>query len=331
MSTRLSLALEPGGLLLPEDGLISVLLPVPETDLSDLPADRVQIVQPSRPLFDHFERQGFDCVADTDAPAAVVVLCIPRAKALSRAMIFEACRRSSGVVVIDGVKTDGIDSLLRDVRKRVEVQGPISKAHGKLFWFNADADAFADWQAPNTQQADGFVTAPGVFSADGIDPASKLLAQSLPKKLGRQVADLGAGWGYLTAHLLADPKIESFDIVEADHTALACARQNLVDARVRFHWADVLTWKSAARIDTVIMNPPFHTGRVANPALGRGFIETAARVLASSGSLWMVANRHLAYESTLTANFAQVQEAAGDNRFKVLHATRPIRSSRPRR
>ncbi|MBV1925714.1 MAG: class I SAM-dependent methyltransferase [Rhodobacteraceae bacterium] len=330
MSIRLSLALETGELVLPDTGMVSVLLPVPDTDLTALPKDRVQIVQPMRPHFDHFQHLGFECVAESDAPAAAVVLCIPRAKALARSLIFQACRRSTGIVVVDGVKTDGIDSFLREIRKRVAVQGPVSKAHGKIFWFNADAEAFADWQAAEIQHADGYVTAPGVFSADGIDPASALLAQSLQKKLGRHVADLGAGWGYLMAQLLADPKIESFDVVEADYTALACARQNLADPRIKFHWADALTWRPTWRVDTVVMNPPFHTGRAADPALGRGFIETAARVLTPSGALWMVANRHLPYEKALAERFAQVQEVAGDNRFKVIQATRPIRPTRTR-
>lgn len=328
MSIRLSIALETGDLVLPDDGLVSVLLPLADAELTALPAERVEIVQPMRPHFDSFQHSAFNCVAESEAPAAAVILCIPRAKALARSLIFQACRRSTGLVVVDGVKTDGIDSLLRDVRKRVSVQGPLSKAHGKIFWFEADADAFADWEAPETQLADGFVTAPGVFSADGIDPASALLAKSLPKKLGRHVADLGSGWGYLMSRLLADQKIESFDLVEADHIALDCARRNLVDPRVKFHWADALTWRPSWRVDTVVMNPPFHSGRAAEPALGRGFIETAARVLTTSGSLWMVANRHLPYEAALAAKFAQVQEVAGDARFKVIHATRPIRSSR---
>jgi 16S rRNA (guanine1207-N2)-methyltransferase len=76
------------------------------------------------------------------------------------------------------------------------------------------------------------------------------------------------------------------------------------------------------------MTPPFHLGRTADPALGRAFITAAARVLAPSGSLWMVANRHLPYESTLAASFAKVEEIAGDTRFKVLHATRPARARR---
>lgn len=328
MSARLTFALETGGLVLPTDGMISVLMPGVDTDLSALPAERVQIVQPMRPAHDHFQNSGFECVAESDAPAAAVILCLPRAKAQSRMLIHTACQRSTGIVILDGAKTDGIDSLLRDVRKRVTVQGPLSKAHGKVFWFDADAAAFADWQVADTQQADGFITAPGVFSADGIDPASLLLSETLPKKLGRHIVDLGAGWGYLTAQLLQDAKIETFDLVEADHVALACARRNVDDPRARFHWADALTWRPPVRVDTVVMNPPFHSGRTADPSLGRDFIETAARILASSGSLWMVANRHLPYETTLTANFANVQEIAGDSRFKVMQATRPIRRSR---
>jgi 16S rRNA (guanine1207-N2)-methyltransferase len=62
--------------------------------------------------------------------------------------------------------------------------------------------------------------------------------------------------------------------------------------------------------------------------LGRAFVVAAARLLAPSGQLWMVANRHLAYESTLAEAFGEVQEIAGDNRFKILRAARP---TRPRR
>ena len=299
MSHRLTLALDAGGLMLPADGILSVLSPTPDTDLSALPVDRVQNVQPFKPYFDHFQRLGFTCVAQSSDSCAAVLICLPRAKALARSLVHQACVRSQGVVVVDGAKTDGIDSLLKAVRGRVDVSGPLSKAHGKVFWFPATAGDFADWQAPATQQVDGFITAPGVFSADGIDPASALLADALPHKLGRHIVDLGAGWGYLAARLLADPKIETLDLIEADHAALDCARQNITDPRARFHWADALGWQAPGPVDTVVMNPPFHTGRAADPSLGRGFIETAARLLPRSGSLWMVANRHLPYETTL--------------------------------
>ena len=74
------------------------------------------------------------------------------------------------------------------------------------------------------------------------------------------------------------------------------------------------------------MNPPFHAGRSAEPELGQAFISAAANMLVASGHLWMVANRHLPYETLLGERFSAVSEVAGDNRFKVLHAQRPRRA-----
>ena len=117
-------------------------------------------------------------------------------------------------------------------------------------------------------------------------------------------------------------------VVEADHVALECARKNVDDERARFHWADATSWLPNQKLNAVVMNPPFHSGRRAEPGLGIQFIQTAARSLLPSGQLWMVANRHLPYESTLQACFARVDEIAGDNRFKVFHAQRPMRKAR---
>ncbi|WP_170347356.1 class I SAM-dependent methyltransferase [Ruegeria atlantica] len=321
MSPRLELALQNG---LSLSSPLSVICPVPAHDLSALP-NEAQVVQPFKPFHDHFAAQGFDTVPETDGPCQDAIVFLPRAKALARAMIHLASSRARGVVVIDGAKTDGVDSILKDVRKRISVEGPLSKAHGKIFWFQADPQSFADWAAPKTQIVDGYHTAPGVFSADGIDPASAMLLKALPAKLGPRVADLGAGWGYLTAELLKRDTVKSVHLVEADHTALACARINASDPKSRFYWADAVTWSAPEPMDTIVMNPPFHTSRSADPALGQGFIAAAARNLTRNGTLWMVANRHLPYETTLNEHFARVDEAAGDNRFKVFEASRPRR------
>lgn len=321
MSSRLELALASG---LELTAPVSVLGPTPDHDLSALPPD-TEVVQPYRPWHDHFAARGFRTMARSDAPCSDAVVFLPRAKALARAMVAEACRRASGQVVVDGAKTDGIDSLLKDIRKRVAVEGPLSKAHGKIFWFRADAADFSDWTPPGDQRVAGFRTAPGVFSADGVDPASALLLEVLPKKPGKVLADLGAGWGYLSAGILSREGVRALHLVEADHAALTCARTNIDDPRASFHWADVLSWQAPERLDCVVMNPPFHTGRAAEPSLGQGFIAAAARNLTGSGQLWMVANRHLPYEAALNERFQQVAEVAGDNRFKVFHASRPRR------
>ena len=335
MSARLALAVDQGGLALPAEGPILVLHPRAGMALDPLPQDRALLIQPFRPDHDAFAAAGWqlDWQLPEDAGFTAALVCLPRAKRLAQALIAAAVARTDGVVVVDGAKTDGADSLMREVRKRAALDGSLSKSHGRIFWFRTDAEgfdrnAFADWAAPADQRVDGFLTAPGVFSADGIDPASRLLADSLPKHLGAHIADLGAGWGYLASRLLADDRIQTLDLVEADRVALGCAMQNIDDARARFHWADATRFKSDRPLDAVVTNPPFHTGRAAEPELGRAFIEAAARLLSPHGQLWLVANRHLPYEAALEACFAETGEVAGDTRFKVLRAARPRRTRR---
>lgn len=110
--------------------------------------------------------------------------------------------------------------------------------------------------------------------------------------------------------------------------ALECARRNVVDPRAVFHWADATKWTPDQGIDSVVMNPPFHVGRASEPQIGQAFVAAAARILKGHGNLWMVANRHLPYEAELKTRFAKVTEIGGDARFKLFHATRPLRKRR---
>lgn len=321
--SRIALA-QAAGLNLPDTGRIAVFGPRAGLDLSALPQDRTVLITGFRPDVTAFQAQGFTCALTPEGDFAAAIVVLPRAKSLARALLCQAA--AMPLVVVDGQKTDGVESLLKELRGRETVLGLISKSHGKLFWFTPVSD-YADWAA-RPALVDGFVTRPGVFSADGVDSGSALLAATVPALSGK-VADLGAGWGYLAARMLADhPAIKQLHLVEADHTALDCARENVTDARAQFHWADATTWAPPTKLDAVVMNPPFHTGRAAEPDLGRAFIATAAAALAPSGQLWLVANRHLPYEAALSAHFGQIAEIGGDNRFKILHAARPTRQRR---
>lgn len=331
MSQRLSLATGQDGVSLPDQGRIAVFHPAAGADLSALPRDRVLVIQPNRPDHDAFARLGYDCCAALDPQAgemSAAVVMVPRSRDLARALVAQALRISGGPVIVDGAKTDGIDSLLRAVRERAAVGGPIAKAHGKVFWLQGDHRDFADWVPPPVHMVDGYNTVPGVFSADGIDPASRLLGDALPAVPGRHVTDLGAGWGYLSSRLLGASGIERIDLVESDSRALACARANIDDPRAAFHWADARDWRPSDPPDAVVMNPPFHSSRKAEPALGQAFVAAAARMLAPGGTLWMVANRHLPYEAALRQGFAHSEEIAGNASYKIVRATRPTRARR---
>lgn len=318
-SARLELALASGALVLPAVGDIVVMRPRAGDDLSALPKDRVVVQTGFKPDHDYFAAQGYRMGA---ADAALAIVCVPRAKAEARAMMAEAGLAQA--IVVDGQKTDGIETLLKDCKALgLHVGEALSKAHGKLAVVTP-APQLADWVATATE-FDGFRTLPGVFSADGPDRGSVLLAEALPAKLGARVADLGAGWGYLSRAILAREGVKSLDLIEAEAVALDCARVNITDARAQFIWADATSYKTAKPWDLVVMNPPFHAGREAEASLGMGFIRAAHRGLLNSGQLLMVANRHLPYEPLLATLFKQVEVIGGDSAFRITRAAYPIR------
>jgi len=322
-------------LTLPDAGDILVLRPPARDSLSMLPKAQLTVVQPFRPDYEDFAARGYRVLAERPKSTrfAAAIVCVPRAKAEAYALLADAAAAtgSNGLIAVDGQKTDGIDSLLRDLRARFTLSEPVSKAHGKLFSFSPGDDLMQDWSAKPHHFADAygsFQTLPGVFSADGPDAGSALLAANLPAKLGARVIDLGAGWGYLSAAILAQPGVKEVHLVEAEATALACARLNITDPRAQFHWADATTFKLDRGVDTVVCNPPFHTARDPDPALGVAFLQSAARLLASHGTLWLVANRHLPYDRTLAALFREVEEIGSDPRFRITRAARPLRAPR---
>jgi len=329
-NSRLTLGLSNQIIQLPDTGRIAVFRPRAGVDLSALPKDRVHVVQGFWPDHRVFTNAGFDTGVTVDGEYGSAIVILPRAKAEARALIALATRNvNGGLVVVDGQKTDGIDSVYKDCRKQgANVSAAYSKSHGKLF--SMTGGDFSDWEAERNenQLEGGFITVPGIFSADGIDRGSAVLADALPEQLSGQFADLGAGWGFLSHHILQRADISQCHLIEADHSALECARRNVTDPRAVFHWGDAKQTELATAMDGVVMNPPFHTGRVGEPALGQAFIGAAAGLLKPKGRLWLVANRHLPYEAALSDAFGEVSECAGDRSFKVFVASKPRRGAR---
>ncbi len=328
VGARLRLALETGLAALPQEGRLAVIGPVAGTDLSALPKGRCDVITTFRPDSDAFTAQGWTCRVRPEGCYALGLVFMGRSRAQNLARLAQAAAVCDGPLLVDGAKTDGIEAVLKACRQAGETSAPLSKAHGKIFSFSP-GPAVAEWrQHAPVRINDAYVTAPGVFSSDGIDPASALLVAQLPGRLGSKLADLGAGWGYLAAEALIRPEIDVMHLVEAESIALECARQNVSDPRAVFHWADATCWQAPGPLDAILMNPPFHIGRTGDPALGQAFIAAAARNLAPRGVLYMVANRHLPYEAELHRHFAQVEAVGGDPRFKVFVASRPARAGR---
>ena len=301
---------------------MALLRPPGDLDPDGAPPDAVAVTG-FRPDHDALAASGLAVARDLEGAFDGAVVFAARAKALTLDLI----ARGAGAVppgapvIVDGAKADGIESVLRLCREAFDVGEPFSKAHGKCFAFPA-APAPEGWAA-EAREVDGFVTRPGVFSADGADPGSALLAEHLGGLAGR-VCDLGAGWGFLGRALLASDAVTALACVEAEADALDCARVNLPDPRATFHWADAAGWEGGP-FDAVVSNPPFHAGRRADPSLGQGFVAAAARLLAPRGRFLMVANRHLPYEAALAGAFAERVVLADAGGYKVIEARRPAR------
>jgi 16S rRNA (guanine1207-N2)-methyltransferase len=237
---------------------------------------------------------------------------------------------AGGLIVVAGAKDDGIASLRKRLADLVKIEGALPKYHGLAFWFRREAGAAEVASAlraanPALLVENRFRTAPGMFSHDRVDGGSRLLAENLPAGLSGAVADFCAGWGFVAAEVAARfPTVSALDLYEADFEALEAAKVNLEGAarRKEFFWIDLAAEPVEHRYDAIVMNPPFHKGRAAEPDIGAGMIRAAAKALRPGGRLVMVANRQLPYEAVLQAGFSSWSEIARDGTFKVLSARR---------
>lgn len=288
-------------------------------------------VQPLRPLFRPLSLAGANVVPEVEGEDydGALILC-GKHKGDNENNLAEALARvrEGGTIVLAGSKEDGIQPLRKQLANLGFNIEHMPKYHGVVAWFTRPADVSAALEkfAKQAQLIDGqFESVPGTFSHDKIDAGSELLASRLPRDFDGNAADLGAGWGYLSVMLKqASPRTNRIDLFEADHRALEFAKKNLArncpDLQARFFWQDLAAEPIKEKYDLVIMNPPFHEGHVADPALGQAFIKAASSALRIGGQLLMVANRGLPYEPVLAAEFKESGEVCRNARFKILQA-----------
>ncbi|MGN2254733.1 class I SAM-dependent methyltransferase [Frateuria sp. GZRe12] len=335
----LFLPIASGELRLPDDGRVLFLRAREGASLRAFAGPGWLCAQSFRPFADELCRAGMTVgePAQDDRFALVLVL-PPRQRDEARALLARAARhlQSGGVVLVAVPNAEGAKSAEADAVQLFGAVHSLSKHKCRVFWAGAgdamDTARLAEWEAFDAPRriAGGYLSRSGLFAWDRIDTASALLAAQLPHDLVGRVADLGAGYGYLAAQVIARcPGVTAVDLYEAEARALEPARVNLaeaiaasgrkMDADVRWH--DVTTGLPH-RYDAIVTNPPFHQGRADLPGLGRAFIDVAADALLPHGRLWMVANRHLPYEATLAARFAHVRTVAMQEGFKVIEAVR---------
>ncbi len=325
-----------GRLSLPADGTL-FLRARDGAALRQFSTARLICEQTFKPHADALERAGFK-IDNTDKTSryALVIVLPPRQRDESRALWARAIEATTtdGIIIGCAANDEGAKSHESDLEKLAGSVAVMSKNKCRVFWATrstaTNESMVKEWltlDAPRPICDGKYTSRPGVFAWDRVDAASALLAKRLPADLSGRAADLGAGFGYLSMELLSRcPRISTVDLYEAEQRALDLARINLSEAakktELRYHWHDV-TSGLQRNYDVIVMNPPFHAQGSGNrPDIGRRFIAVAAQSLNPGGRLWMVANRHLPYETVLDANFGSVRVIAQENGFKVVEATR---------
>jgi 16S rRNA (guanine1207-N2)-methyltransferase len=292
-------------------------------------------VQSARFLADALSAQGLNVTADAEnvpGSFARVLLLPPRQRTEARALLAQGLMQlAPGALLLSAAENnEGARSMQADMEALAGSVGVLSKNKCRAVSANADAlnlALAAQWLAADQPHdiADGFRSRPGLFAWDHVDPASALLASVLPHDLVGVGADLGAGFGYLSAEVLrTNPGVSGLDLYEAEHRALPLAKHNLQKYStpvLRYFWHDVARGLPHA-YDFIVSNPPFHQSRADVPELGIAFLHAAAQSLRVGGRFLLVANRHLPYETFLSTHFASVRSIIQKQGFKVLEAIR---------
>ncbi|MFT5159975.1 MAG: 16S rRNA (guanine1207-N2)-methyltransferase, partial [Paracoccaceae bacterium] len=230
-NSRLEITLDQTGLSLPDVGEIAVYRAKSSSDYGVFPKDRTILINSDRLQFDELEQQGYRVSEASQGPFSWSLVEITRSKSETLGLIALAFAQSQpgGIVVVDGVKTDGIESVLKQCKGIFAVENTVAKSHGKLFWMirpdtlPAQSQAWQKALVP-VLNGDGFWTAAGMFSSEQIDKGSALLAGHLDDRIKGAVADLGAGWGWLAAQAIKSDNLKTIDLFEAEKTALDAAK-----------------------------------------------------------------------------------------------------------
>ena len=297
----------------------------------------IHLQQYFKPYASNLDFAGFDVLPDIPDHKEFydyVLLVVPKNQAETLYMLARALSalKPGGLVVAAASNKAGGSRLSKNLAQFVST--PIrAEARNKcrVVWAAKDA---ADQKAIEKAVQDGgpqnildgqFQSCPGIFGWNKKDLGSEILLQHLPADLNGAGADFGCGYGLLAQHILQHYTLKNFSCIDADWRAVEMCRINLQSLKsnnaVDFHWQD-LTKSGPDNLDFIVMNPPFHEGKMMDISIGEAFIKQAAQSLKPGGRLFMVANRKLPYEPALQHNFSLFKNIFEGQGFKVFCAAK---------
>jgi 16S rRNA (guanine1207-N2)-methyltransferase len=300
-------------------------------------------IQAFKPYYDHFARNGINNLhsmfAQNDPVQSFDTALILAAKNLTEFQYDLACALTSlkpGGTVICAADNKAGAGRLKNIMNAagLDIRAEISKNKARACIAQKPAqvrnDLIQEWLkngAIHLNEKTGFFSQAGIYGWEKIDRGSALLAAACRAHCMGVGADFGCGYGYLSKKILeGSDKISALTLIDADARAVMCAEKNMEGHHIKpqTNWAD-LTRREAVQVvryDFIVMNPPFHEGKILDIGAGLSFIDTAAHALKKNGHLWMVANVHLPYENKLSGLFSRVELVVKKDGFKVFRAVK---------
>lgn len=306
-------------------------LPAPGTVVSDHfgTFEQVRGMSGWQALFGYFdERAGH-------GEAATVVVFMPKAKAeLSlRLTLAASMLKPGGQIVLVGEKREGIAGAVKVLQAFAPKAWKIDSARHCQVWVaelaaTGEPLALADWLSWHAETVAGTAIdvagLPGIFSDGRLDDGTRMLLETLAKEpVSGPVLDFACGAGVIGGWLQAHGFTGVVDGVDVQAQAVLCAAETYqrCGASGRIMAGDGLDGVEG-RYQTIITNPPFHTGVRIDTSMTSRFLSQVSGHLNRGGELRLVANSFLPYEALIREHVGPCEIISQDKRFTVYRAHR---------
>lgn len=244
--------------------------------------------------------------------------------------------KSGASLYLVGEKKAGINSAAKKLDKYGTNNSKLDSAkHCQLWHVTLDQDVsefnLKNWMDNYTIEVDGtrldIVTIPGVFSYGRLDEGTRLLLETLPKALYKniegRVLDFGCGSGVIGAYVAKTMPATSVEMIDINLLALECSKATLEknDVQAKVYPSDGLA-NVTGRVNGIVTNPPFHSGVKTEYTTTESFIRHALDKMNKHAPLVLVANSFLKYGPIMEQSFGSFVIVTEDRKFKLYQCRR---------
>ena len=261
---------------------------------------------------------------------------VSKERATSHHVINQAVKilKPNATLMLAGEKNDGLKSYVKQAGKLFSNPVNAEKngtAYIASLALNAtENDPLSDKNYPqlrSIQLSDNLClqSKPGIFGWDKIDRGSAFLIDHLPQFLSsyknapQTLLDLGCGYGYIA---LCASQYGFNRLLATDNNAAAIlAAQKNLDSLTNIE-SSVLATDAGDGIDeqfdTILCNPPFHSGFSVDDQLAVKFLSQTQRLLNRSGQALFVVNTFIPLEHKAKSFFERIDVVANNGSFKLI-------------